>query len=462
MQFEEIKNLICTKCGSGLTHGNDEIICGGCNSSFPFKNGIGDFRRNDSYWCNVPREKMRSLIEDAVSLGDWEKASVKHIPDYMEHFTSCKRADFRFLLPFDKDSVVLDAGAMWGGISIPLAKEVKTLYAVDQTLETIEFLNVRARQSGIGNIIALASGLDKLPFRDGMFDLIIMSGVLEWVAMEEEAVISRDYYKPRENYKTYKLTPSEAQINVLKEIRRVMKSDGVLYLSIENRYALPYFLGVPDEHVNIKYIPLMPRKIADIIARMKLNSPYRTYTYSGSRLKEILEKSGFQDVRIMGCHPHYIEPEFICPSGRCSHYLKKYRKSLGRKYSLLSRILPSGILSQSIPSLVAISGDGKRIEARNSKIISMIEKHPEIKIEKPLKEIALVKSRKGDNLPAFYEIYVEDKETPAYFCKVARDPRSALILEEEFRNIKSFREATKDSFQNISPLLGFINNDDFK
>ncbi len=60
----------------------------------------------------------------------------------------------------------------------------------------------------------------RLPFPDASVDIVLLNGVLEWMGA---AVIN--------------VSPARIQLEALKEIRRVLKPEGVIYIGIENRYS---------------------------------------------------------------------------------------------------------------------------------------------------------------------------------------------------------------------------------
>src|SRR5207302_3160318 len=128
-----------------------------------------------------------------------------------------------------------------------LAESVAKVYSLDLTFERLLLLRERAWQRGLGNLYCLQGGDSlRLPFRDNFFDLVCFNGVLEWVACS----IPGD--------------PRWVQRELLREVRRVLKPSGQLYVGIENRFALDYFRGSRDEHVQLPYVTLLPRALANL------------------------------------------------------------------------------------------------------------------------------------------------------------------------------------------------------
>ncbi|MDD5596480.1 MAG: class I SAM-dependent methyltransferase [Victivallaceae bacterium] len=254
---------------------------------------IDVFEKDTKYWCNVSPETMRILIDEIDQGGDFDETVMKYLAGYKDHFYCDYRADAGLLLPIDQESVVLDAGSMWGGLTIPIACHCREIYALDQTLETLELLSLRARKENINNIKLLNCSLQNLPFVDGYFDCIILNGVLEWVGMDEDVIVVDMWEKKFSGARPRTKSPRDIQQMVLKELRRVLKPDGVLYIAIENRIALKHFFGYPDPHINIPWVTILPRLIADALTKIKKGIDYRTYIYSPSQLIELLKEAGF-------------------------------------------------------------------------------------------------------------------------------------------------------------------------
>ena len=138
--------------------------------------------------------------------------------------------------------------------------------------------------------------MNGLPFCDGSFDLVILNGVLEWVGAYSDSK-----------------SPSQCQKDLLREISRVLRPGGSLYIGIENRFGYKFLLGKPDDHSQVMYTSLLPRFLADRRMIKIKGKPYRTYTYSYWGLKRLLGKCGFHNVKIALSLPDYRYFKHIIP-----------------------------------------------------------------------------------------------------------------------------------------------------
>src|SRR5690606_19408659 len=120
--------------------------------------------------------------------------------------------------------------------------------------------------------------------------------------------------------------PKKMQSNFLNEVFRILKPHGLLYIGIENRLSYQYFLGMPEEHIRLKYIALLPRIIANIYSGIYLHKMYRNYTYTYWGYRKLLKSCGFQGIRFYGMKPNYSISEEILDID----YLDKIR---AKKYS---------------------------------------------------------------------------------------------------------------------------------
>jgi ubiquinone/menaquinone biosynthesis C-methylase UbiE len=317
-----------------------ELNCAGCERKYPFREGIPDFSSREHYWNLLTEERMDVLLDIARDRG--YKYAVEKIlgafadPYLVGYVLDDGRADFRALLPLTRDSAVLDLGSGWGAVACGLAASCGTVTALDTNPRSLEFIRLRAEQSGLTNVnVAQIDPLDDahLPFADNTFDVAMLNGVLEYVG---EA--SRDS------------SPEEVQRRCLEEIRRVVKPGGVLYVGIENRYGLLYFLGTRD-HSSLRYTSLLPRPIANLIMQIRLRRPYRTYTYSEAGYRNLLKSAGFDEPSMYLAYPTYREPHFILPSNNDRALTYFVRRHASHIRSRIQRAVVNGVFRLLPPRL---------------------------------------------------------------------------------------------------------------
>jgi len=430
------KLTVCPYCHSLLEEDNNKLICSGCNRIYLIRRGIPDFREKDEYWCNVSRERMEYLNRRAEETGNWLNSAIEIIPEYASHFTHFCRADSQFLWPTNKDSIILDAGSMWGGLTIPAAQFHREVYAVDKTIETLEFLKIRAEQMGLENIRTFAASIKSLPFLDNYFDLVILNGVLEWVGLDEDTILEKHWEGTRDGMQAYSQTPEEMQMDVLKEISRVLKPNGCLYIAIENRYGIQYFLSYPDNHNNVRFTTILPRFLSNLISKIKGKGEYRTYTYSPGQLANLLQKSGFNSSSMYGLFPHYIKIKKAFPLNMARLYKNEVQIDgiIPRILHIIVRpLIPKFIAKHVSPSLFAIC----RKNNNKNELIPRIHKIlvEENIINKNDRVHFVISNNRYENFNSTNIIIHDHNNSPLYFCKIARDLKKSG-LQSEANNIK--------------------------
>ena len=334
----------CIYCRSKLSFEEGRLVCSNCSSDFEIRKGIPILIEKERYWCNFPRAFMLELNRDAEKTY-WRDVVKKHISgNVAEHISAENRIDFRYILPDLKDKNVLDIGSMWGGITIPISRYCREIFAIDSTFETVCLLDIRRRQDNLHNINIALSSAYRLPFANNHFDVVLLIGVLEWLGTDYDFVVSEHYGKKRKLPSNNKMSPRTLQIQALEEIYRVLKPGGVVLIAIENRFFYKYFFGWPDAHTAVPFSSLLPRSIANTYMRFLKGQDYREYTYSYVEHKRILKKLGFDSVIFYAAMPSYRELAAIVPidDGR---YLKFYYEYYGLKGSRgPKRLIPQFIL----------------------------------------------------------------------------------------------------------------------
>ncbi len=111
----------------------------------------------------------------------------------------------RFLDP-QSDWMVLDVGCGNGAFALPLARQVRCVHAVDVQPAMVDALERRLREAALDNVVAQVAPATRLPFDAGSFDAALMISVLPMLHNREAA---------------------------LREVRRVLKPDGVLIVGEE-------------------------------------------------------------------------------------------------------------------------------------------------------------------------------------------------------------------------------------
>lgn len=334
----------CIDCGSPLSLCADKLLCGHCSLNFEVRSGIPILTKSERYWCNFSKETMKLLNRDAERTGWKEAVSERISGNVAGHISDERRIDFRYALPSLEGKRVLDIGAMWGGIAIPLSRYSGELHAIDTTFETLRFLSIRAKQEGAGNLkIALASA-HKLPFSDGYFDAALMIGVLEWFGSGHDFVVSEHYGKTMSGLPCRKKNPAALQLKALSEAHRVLSPGGALLLAIENRFFYKHFFGAPDPHTALPFSSILPRPIANIAMRLLRNQNYTEYTYSYGGYKKLLTMAGFEKLTFYAALPSYRELEVIIPLKE-NRYAKYYYENIGlRDITGIRRFIPEAII----------------------------------------------------------------------------------------------------------------------
>jgi SAM-dependent methyltransferase len=299
-------DLKCFRCSASLCIEATEIACNRCGQTWLVKNGIPRFSGSATYWGEVSQSDAASLADEALRNG-WREAVMARFRgnwDMLFSILDWQRASWLPLYPLRGDAVALDIGSGFGAITQALAHTARKVYSVEAIPERIDFTRIRLEQEGICNVQLLQSSALELPFADGIFDMIVVNGVLEWVG---EWCASK--------------SPRSLQLDFLMSLHRLLKPDGLVVIGIENRFSYEAFRGSMD-HSGLPYTSLMPRFMATFCLRharrrhyrttLNAKREYRTYTYSEHGYRKLLDESGFQG-QFYWPYPGYNQPYRITP-----------------------------------------------------------------------------------------------------------------------------------------------------
>ena len=317
-----------------------------------------------NYWSNLDIEENRQYLQDLNNFGS-KKLVEQYFPKYREVIFSPKRAAGLVLLDLNPGDIVVDAGCMWGALTIPLARAECNVIAIEQTYESISLLKKRQQEENLDNVNLICADLKKINFQPGSIDKFILNGVLEWIPETENIELKKFFGKKIfSNTKNEAKSPGIIQKEFLKKIFAGLRNGGSLYLAIENRYDLFNFIGQPDAHCNIRFITIMPRWIQNIISNRFLGRPYKNWIYSPKEMKKILENVGFIHIDVHYAFPDYRFPEYILTKKGMTHFMKYYYSRKERRirtkvsYFLLDLVYRKLKLSFFTPALIIIAKKG--------------------------------------------------------------------------------------------------------
>jgi SAM-dependent methyltransferase len=308
---------------------------------YPVSHGVPNFRLVRKEPADEPRlveiRNLEELAELAERVG-WRDAIRQNMPQLLGYIDRPDRAMFLDQLPLSRESVALEIGPGLGQLLIPLAQRVKAAYGLELAPAQARFALVRARQSGCENVQIAAGGDDLLlPFADGVFDVVVMNNVLEWLRLPGKSVA----------------TPA-AQKLMLSEIRRVLKPGGVAFISTKNRFGLRLLLGGRDEHMGeMRFGQALPRRISYPLARKRPGLRGLLHSYAG--LAALLEEVGLTPVRSFWGAPDSRYPQRYVPTDPES--VKQARKSRDlqqgttRSTKLIMPLVPARLVKHIAPGL---------------------------------------------------------------------------------------------------------------
>ena len=265
-------------------------------------------RRRDAIALNHHRAIMqrRSRAEDGneqvvAEERGWRPAVGQSLPGSLTQYVESNgRGGFKDILPWHPGSRILDVGSGWGAISAELAREY-TVISLEGVEERARFIALRARQDRLANLYSVRAVLPFLRLGAEQFDGIVLNGVLEWVGVWQPSI-----------------NPRTAQVEFLREMRRLLRPGGSVYLAIENRFGWPELRGAID-HSGLPYTSLLPRFLARWVVaghslyRSQANSGYRTYTYTLQGYRKLFRAAGLRSREIWICPSGYNQPHEILP-----------------------------------------------------------------------------------------------------------------------------------------------------
>ncbi|MGC9132479.1 MAG: class I SAM-dependent methyltransferase [Candidatus Micrarchaeia archaeon] len=283
----------CTRCGKKLKKTKKGYSCK-CGF-FAKSNGYIDFIENSTpYWGEISEEGMSRVLR--VIKKEGEKGFIsfmqKNFPKIIPYIYNTSRISFVYHIPKKRFENVLDIGSGWGSLAFMLSKFSKKVYSVESVEERIKFQEILKKERKIKNITLIRADANNLPFKEKIFDLIVVNGLLEWVG----------YHAKNHNHAL------ELQVKFLKNVSKLLKDDGFLYIGIENRIGIQYFLGTKD-HIGVRFASLLPRLAADFVCKVLKGKSYTTLTHTYNGYKNLLKEANLKS-NFYWVFPTYNFPKF--------------------------------------------------------------------------------------------------------------------------------------------------------
>ncbi len=339
----------CPACLSEFRRSEGLLECSRCARQFRVDDGIPRLSKSPSSYyafAGIEQSEFQELL-GSIDREGFQTAVHRFFRDFATDRAEAfyrntfarERAAWKFALSLPEGATALDLGSGAGAISMALAQHCQSVFACDITQERLSFLKRWAAYESADNITCVCGGdTDRLPFSTDFCDVIVLNGVLEWVPASKPG------------------NPRQCQIDFLREVRRVLKPSGQLYVGIENRIGYPYFFGRKEDHTGILFLSLLPRPIARVVHRIKRQSEFRTYTHSPQGLANLLHTTGFAHVTAYCPFPDYRHFSELVPLDGQTRVTPPVR---ARRISTLAhRVASHPILLRHVsPSLAVVAGN---------------------------------------------------------------------------------------------------------
>jgi len=310
--------------------------------------GIVSFSLTNTDFGEFSHEKMREIVQTAEKEG-WRDTVAKTFEFENSNFGHLvldeRRAKFKELLHLSGDEVILDVGCGYGAISMQLSRHARHVVSIDSGLDRLRLFSVIKRQENIDNITIIHNAnILHLPVKSGFFDVIVIVGVFEYLPTG-----------------LMDLSITEAQHRILKELLRVLKPEGKLYMATKNRFGLSYLTGAAD-HNGLRFGPILPRPAANLLTRILYNKPYRIVVDSLPAYKRLFSEAGFINTAFYWAFPGYQQADIFVPldnradSAGANAWLTQYS---GVRRAIMGFLNKTGLLPYLVQNFSIIAEKGE-------------------------------------------------------------------------------------------------------
>jgi 2-polyprenyl-3-methyl-5-hydroxy-6-metoxy-1,4-benzoquinol methylase len=191
---------------------------------------------------------------------------------------------------------ILDYGCGLGSIGIVAARGGADVTFVDSCMARLEACRARCHESGLSDVrFIAANNWERLPEMSA-FDHVILNGVLEWIPSTRECPFAK---------------VQELQLAFLRAMGEMLNSGGSIALAIENRFALQYYFGYPEDHTNIPFLSMMRRDEANKVHLEQTGREFVNWTWSLNDYQSLLPQAGLRMRDRYAMFPDYRFPRAI-------------------------------------------------------------------------------------------------------------------------------------------------------
>ncbi len=340
----------CPRCVGALTADAGGLRCGDCDATYaagPYPGTLAFSEVGANFAQPLDAEIVPRLIPalDALEAPACSERVIQRTAQELGIAVGNPvwegRADVARLLLAGREAIALDIGCGFGTFATAVARSAVHVFATDRSPVRVALTAARARAEGLDNLTAFETNGVRLPLGDELCDLVTIIGVLEWAGVGTGDAPA-------------------AQRAMLAEVRRVLKPGGILLLGIENRYAAHYFLGAREDHTDLRFSSLLPRRLADLQSRRARGVPFETPTHSRPALEQLLRESGLAP-RIGVVLPSYQQPRFAFDVADARAGLRFYVRHAFHASSTARRLAgralllaPPGWVTALLPSFWAV------------------------------------------------------------------------------------------------------------
>ena len=336
----------CPRTHSALRLDGDVLRAASGGGAYAVQEGIPQFLHFAPAEDAQTKEQLERLVKLAREDG-WRPAlDAVYGADasIVRYVTQIERASYLELLPLTPRSEVLEIGPGLGQFTALLASRARSVHGLEVVADQARFAAERCRQEGRDNVHLAAGGDDcRLPYADGSFDLVVLNLVFEWCATRcvDESI-------------------ADVQLRLLREICRVLKPGGSLYLATKNRFALRVLMGTPDDHCcGVRFGSALPRWLADRAVRRRGHARRAGLLHSHNGLRALLRQSGFERVESFWATPEFRFPKHYVPNDaaaiRAARRLPGFVQGEARSTRLVMPLVPAPLVRHFTPGLAFLA-----------------------------------------------------------------------------------------------------------